>query len=325
LDLYNKNDFESTFPNIQNLKPVRDPKRIADLNKELLKAIQAKDSKLLLGLPDIVDLAHILGFKFTGLGKSKLYHQGTIDDFFDYFKKRSQKKTTLAIDELKKYNLVLSTEDELYDARYPFYRCLLFDVCLKTGSTYYLSDGEWYQVKDGFVESIESEIDPIFVDAKLPPYIDDHKNEGGYNKDTAKKLGYVCMDAKSISPNTNVEPCDFFGFDGRESRFFHIKRHTRSSGLSHLFNQGANSIELFKSVEEAQSKFFKHYGKCSTAEKKAMVNGPHEVIYGITTHKDKTQKSKNLPLFSKVSLRRALRALKAMSVKVSCTYIEDQT
>src|SRR5690606_39070215 len=47
------------------------------------------------------------------------------------------------------------------------------------------------------------------------------------------------------------------------------------------------------------------------------------VVFGIVTHKDKELKSDNLPLFSRISLMRNMKALQVMSVRASFGFIED--
>ena len=42
---------------------------------------------------------------------------------------------------------------------------------------------------------------------------------------------------------TTVEPQDILAEESGEVHLIHVKISTRSSSLSHLFNQGANSVE----------------------------------------------------------------------------------
>ena len=49
------------------------------------------------------------------------------------------------------------------------------------------------------------------------------------------------------------------------------------------------------------------------------------VVFGVITHKDKNQKSDNLPLFSKISLMRNMQQLDVRKVSSALTFIEDQS
>lgn len=51
----------------------------------------------------------------------------------------------------------------------------------------------------------------------------------------------------------------------------------------------------------------------------------YRIVFGIVTRKDPAGKSLNLPLFSRISLMRAMKALQLMDVKASVIFIEDQT
>ena len=50
-----------------------------------------------------------------------------------------------------------------------------------------------------------------------------------------------------------------------------------------------------------------------------------KVVYGIITHKDKNNKSLNLPLFSRISLDKTIDYLKLIKVEVSFGFIKDCT
>lgn len=326
LALYNKDDYEELFPSIQNLRPIHDPTTLDILSISLVEALKSKNSNLSLGLPEIIDLARVTCFKFSGVGQGLEYSDATIQNFYDYFETKHDLED-LTYEGIKKCYVRLCDEEGHDIKRYPLARCLLFDTALKEQETCYLSDGKWYQVKNAYLTAVENEINPIFKKSNLPPYTKDHANEADYNKKTSDLLSFTCMDAKNIAPmkQTQIEPCDMFRYSEGAPQFYHIKRGTRSASLSHLFNQGVNSIELIKSVPEAQEKFFKLMDAPTEKMKAEVVSGPHAIVYGIITSKDQTLGVANLPLFSKISLRRTLRSLKAMSVNVRCSYIEDQS
>ena len=53
-------------------------------------------------------------------------------------------------------------------------------------------------------------------------------------------------------------------------------------------------------------------------------NHAYKVVYVIVSKKDKAAKSKNLPLFSRISLMRSIKGLKRMSVETVYCFVEDQ-
>ena len=121
---------------------------------------------------------------------------------------------------------------------------------------------------------------------------------------------------------TQVEPCDLLYSSDEVVKLIHIKISTRSSSLSHLFNQGLNSIELLRSESVAKNKLKKlvnNDGICADID-----NDKFEIIYGIITAKPSDNKSDNLPIFSRISLMRTLRTCRLYGVKCSVVLIDDQ-
>jgi uncharacterized protein (TIGR04141 family) len=110
----------------------------------------------------------------------------------------------------------------------------------------------------------------------------------------------------------------------------HIKISTDAPALSHLFNQGTNSVELLKSEPDSVEKLTKlvrEHGNAETCGIEHLIapleGGRFEVMYAIITPKNQNRKSANLPLFSRVSLRRNLRALQLMNIPASFGFVHD--
>jgi uncharacterized protein (TIGR04141 family) len=85
---------------------------------------------------------------------------------------------------------------------------------------------------------------------ELPPYAD--SDERRYNLRVSEENGYFCcMDRQTVEVKkrglTKIEFCDLYGRDGE---MIHIKRYAGSSELSHLFQQGVVSAELFSHEPE---------------------------------------------------------------------------
>jgi uncharacterized protein (TIGR04141 family) len=73
LGLYDSNDYKTTFPDIHNIQPVRDPVEIAKLDTKLVAAVRAKDKTLILTIPDMVNYEDDVFASFGGSGLSKIY------------------------------------------------------------------------------------------------------------------------------------------------------------------------------------------------------------------------------------------------------------
>ena len=50
----------------------------------------------------------------------------------------------------------------------------------------------------------------------------------------------------------------------------------------------------------------------------------YRIVFGIVTRKDAAGRSRNLPLFSRISLMRAMKSLQLMDVRGSVMFIADQ-
>ena len=169
--------------------------------------------------------------------------------------------------------------------------------------------------ENAYIAKLEAFLDPLCRDLPLRPHT--LQGEGAYNEAVAAaNAAYICLDKTNISPagQTQIEPCDLYSIVDNLGVFYHIKISTLSAQLSHLFNQGTNAMELLKLEEEAVEKLkalINQKAVKGTAEEffQPIDERKYKVVFGIVTHKDKARKSKNLPLFSRVSLRRNMKAL----------------
>ena len=101
----------------------------------------------------------------------------------------------------------------------------------------------------------------------------------------------------------------------------HNKISTRSSLLSHLFNQGVNSAMLLLQSTEAKEKL---KGLVESENLKECIDSNnYQVTYGIISNKRRDMKSDSLPIFSRISLLRCVRNLKLMRIPVSVYLIKD--
>ena len=334
IELYESSDYKTTFPDIQNITPVRDPILIDQLNGKLLEAFRAKDESLNLTVPDMINYADNVFSTFSGCGSGDLYEDVFMGRYYSYLETRGQEICAIGLDAFSKHQLKLVDEDNTPKGNnYSVLKCFVFDTSLPDGSgTYHLTEGNWYKVENDYVTKLQAFLDPLCADLPLPVYT--HRTEGEYNKAVAEgDDAYLCFDMKSISPSgqSQVEPCDLYAVHDALGTFYHIKVSTFSSQLSHLFNQGTNAIELLKMEEAARDKLDTLVEDSGISDKKRnMFGGPladqkYSIVFGIVTHKDKARKSLNLPLFSRVSLMRNMKSLKLMSIPAVFGFIDDQS
>ena len=342
LGLYKSNDYEAAFPNVGKIAPEKDPDVVSQLNSGLLKKLDQRDDSVSLSIPDIVDYRDNTSCRFSGVkgAAAIVYPEVSIDSFYDYIGVNSKFEKS-GIASLKGYGMALCDADGRMSRSFGLYSCLLADSEFN-GSVYHLCEGSWYRVDKDYVNGINDFIDEKFSPIGLIEYSHDtlingelHYSEEEYNKAASAALAdSICLDQTDMSPDgsTQVEPCDIYAIEMANGVgcgvFYHLKISTRSSQLSHLFNQGANSAELIIGVDSCRANLVKlikdkvSAGDCERFTS-PVENGNFKVVFGIITRKDPSLKSRNIPLFSKISLMRAMKHLKLMRVASSVSFISD--
>jgi len=321
LEIYQKNDYKNNFPDVQSITPVKDPAIVEKLNKQLLAAFNDDAVELVLSVPDIIDHATSFRVKYSGAGRTdKSYDDVYISHYREYLNDRQQ-ANDVTINTFKRHQLNIQDENGQTRESYSVFKCFLFD-CDLDSLHYHLCEGEWYCVDGDYLEKIKNSIDSSFAEYDILNECND-KLENYYNNTIAKNHSdVICLDKKNIAPDgqTQVEPCDLLRKKDDHIHLIHIKISTRSAALSHLFNQGLNSVELLRLHQESRKKLNKLTNKkySNLVEK-----GTFVVVYGIVTAKKADRKSDNLPLFSRISLKRTLERLKLMGIQARVVFIKD--
>lgn len=331
LGLYKSDSYKNAFPDIQNIAPVIDPDVLRSLDQKLLEAIKSRDEKLGLAVPDLINYHDNFCASFSGRGPCDNFDEVYIGLYLNYLEGTKGGLAGIQIADLKKHKLLLTDEQGEIKDRHSIYKSLLFDAQLTGDDSFHFAEGQWYKVEKSYIKKLEAYLDPLCVELNFPEF--HHAREAEYNKALADSANaHICLDTKNIAPSgqTAVEPCDVYGCHGDVGVFYHVKISTLSSSLSHLFNQGANSVELLKIEDEALAKLRSLIIEGATPDQRAALLGPldqrkFKVVYVIITHKDRSEKSKNLPLFSRISLMRTMKLLRIMSVEASFGFVRDVT
>jgi uncharacterized protein (TIGR04141 family) len=333
LGFYKSQSYRTTFPDIENIVPLKDPAVIDRLREKLTDGVRTKSDALFLAVPDMVDYRD-QGYmaSFSGAGSSLNHEDIFITKFYEYLESHGQTLGNLSYEQLCGYGLILSDEEGNVQKRYNLINCLIFDTELDNQTqTFHLTEGKWYRVENSYIAKLTDALDPLWINIPLAHFA--HDNEGHYNETIAADDGtFICLDMENIGPQgqTRIEPCDLYSVDGDFAVFHHIKRSTVSAQLSHLFNQGNNSIELIKLEETCLNnlrQLITARAAAGTADAflEPLAGKRYRVIFGIVTHKDKTKKSENLPLFSRVSLMRIARSLRLKDTECQFGFIEDRS
>lgn len=346
LELYESEEYKTTFPNIQNIVPVKDPVEVKRLESLLLESVKTRDGCTTLTIPDIIDYRDNTCCVFNGpSGASEVYPDISIEAFYNYLGDDFG-LNTLNLEQLKSYRMVMTDVEGTPDRSYGLYRCLIFDTELAGENViYHLNEGDWYKAEKSFIERLKTYLDAKCEETDLCPYNHDGANNGKavYSEENYNAAipiwqeRFICLDQTDISPagSTSIEPCDLYTVQadsssscGYRATFYHLKISTRSSHLSHLVNQGVNSIELIEVEETSRNKLKQLIvDKRGTNDQNIYLSPldqfDFKVVFSIITHKNPALQSSNLPLFTRISLMRNMQRLDLMRVPSALTFIMD--
>jgi uncharacterized protein (TIGR04141 family) len=331
IGIYEKDDYKRDFPQIRSVEPVKDPIVVRSLEEKLLEAFRGKTTALTIAVPDIINHGEGFSASFSGAGASLTYDDVAMPFYHEYLDSKGVLLAGVDIAFLKKQSLRLCDDSGTTTESFSIYECLLFDTSLAAdGPAYHLIDGNWYCIDRDYVAKLKADLDPFFSVTALMPY--DHDDEGAYNEAvSAASQDYICLDRTSISPagqRGGIEPCDLYSVSDGRAVLTHVKVSTRSQQLSHLFNQGLNSIVAVKQIPEAKERLGQVIRERAGGRDAAPFLAPLDedkfrVVYAIATEKSPKGLSDNLPIFSRMSLRRSIKDLRFAGVPVTCCYIRD--
>ncbi|MCS5498132.1 TIGR04141 family sporadically distributed protein [Cnuibacter physcomitrellae] len=329
--LYKSDDFLRTFPDVAKIRPITDPALISSLDEKLSASIFDLSAPIVLTVPDILDYRDESFVQFAGRGVSPIFDDVYVRHYREYLEAHNVTKANMSVEILRHDYMLLLDGSHNQRQRWSIYKSLVYEVSDGSDYSYHFSDGSWFKVATDLIVALRQDVDPYWIDANLP----EHRwaSEGDYNKEASDQLSAICLDKTNVSPKgqSAVEPCDILRAVDGEFELVHVKIGTSSANLSHLFNQAVNSAELLRTVKESSQKLHKLVEKradSSTADSvlKAVNKDQFKVAIAIVSHKRTPErKSDNLPIFSRISLRRALRSLSAMRVPVSVQLVPDAT
>lgn len=326
-EVYEKDTYLTAFPAATSIQPVKDPAILQLLDGKLKEAVQAGSHDLALTIPELMDFQEDFEVSYSGAGKSELYPDADITDYFAYLTARGKPIASLTVADLQHHRLCVTTDDGGKKGDFSVYRSLVFETTLtEREEVYHISEGVWYRVDADYLKKLASNIDPLFTDLGLPARTEHLEADYNERQLVAHWPGSVLLDKSNTSPRgeKQVEPCDVARAEGGLLVLTHVKFGVAASDLSHLFTQGANSIDLLNGVEEARA-ILKDLirQRDPNFDFSGLTNLAFRVEYVIVTKNDTNRASGALPLFSRISLRRASRALRSMKTEVVVTLVED--
>lgn len=325
LNIYKLTDYEQSFPDIHNIVPIKDPDIISSLNNKLLEDFRSESRDLTLCVPEIIDYTTNYKVTYRGARASDEFDDVYIGNYREYLKKR--KITTYDVSTFKKHLMCIQDENGNVLQTFSIYKSFLYD-CQFNDKTYHLCEGNWYEINATFIHKLQNELNPYFANTHDILCECDQEREDEYNnyakEHSPKNLEVHCLDKQNIAPRgqRNVEPCDLIANSDGKAELIHNKISTRSASLSHLFNQGVNSVMLLRENQEAKENLKKLVNDSNTL-KESIESDKYMVTFGIISNKPRDLKSKALPLFSQISLLRSIKALRTLKIPTKVFLIKD--
>jgi len=307
------------FEWVDNVYRVKDKEIIGVLDLELddiLKDFPQRTAGIILGEPEVVDWESNVGYSFDLRGKTPRHLVLELGHLADYLKEHENK---LCTDTLKHQLIHINNAEHQSIKHWLAYRCLYAEI--KVGKeNYILRNGNWYSIDENFVNQVDAALSQLDQPPiSLPIY--NHDREDEYNEHVClADKSFELMDKKNTSIGGRYDKLEFCDLikDGRT--LVHVKYYRSSATLSHLFSQGAVSAETF--VKDASFRE-RLNGKLPVNSKLADTSsrpetGQYTIAYAIATTK---KLPIDLPFFAKVTLKSALRNLKALGYRVELAAI----
>lgn len=245
-EVHDREDYVEDFGWIDDILPVTDPDLRRRLEHEIVRVLVEDDgAELTLAPPEIIDWERVSAFRYhfdrrQGPANTPVVHpEMRLND--------SLTGMELTIEKLKARRIKAVDGDANTIHAWPVWGCLVGEVELDD-STFVLDEGEFYYVRDDYIDDLDSYINGIPAAPIEMPDATPTTAEGDYNEAAAVAHGYVLLDGSQrtiriLGRTTAVEICDLLT---PERDLVHVKRHFSSSNLSHLLAQGAVSAELLQ-------------------------------------------------------------------------------
>ncbi|MCB5185149.1 TIGR04141 family sporadically distributed protein [Methylobacillus gramineus] len=312
-----KSSLPPQFSWVDNISRVRDLETMEILDLELIDNLQkGMIDNIWLGEPEIVDWEGQIGYSFDLYSKTLRHVVLDIKDYFEYLK---AKEKPLDINALL-YGQVHVNNTEFHPIKsWSIYRCLYAEIEIGK-EQYVLRNGTWYRVNTDFVKEVDQYLSnlksPLYT---LPTY--NHDDEGSYNKAVTSDPSFILMDKNNIKIGNVYDKIEFCDLIKDKFDLIHVKYYRSSSTLSHLFSQGAVAAETFISDENFRQRLNEKFpDEIKLLDYKDRPDpGNYKIIYAIATKKSLPDE---LPFFSKVSLKNALKLLRTLNFTVELAQVE---
>lgn len=306
------------FEWVDNISRIRDKDTIEVLDLLLDDELAKKSSPgVWLGEPEIVDWESQIGYSFDLRQNTPRYPVLDMQQLREYLNERSQKPQTQL---LKDTWVHVNNADFQASKTWSAYRCLYAEI-KEQAHHYILRNANWYKVDEDFSTKIDTYIETLdLYQHPLPDYCHDREEE--YNESVSKSdPTFTLMDKKTIKVGGPYDKLEFCDLIKNGTDLIHVKYYRSSNTLSHLFAQGFVSAETFIKDADFRALLNPKLPDCIrlTDAKPRPDPSRYKIIYAVATDK---KLPKELPFFSKITLKNSVKTLRALDFRVELAEIK---
>lgn len=324
LALYSSNEYQTYFPEVDNLAEVKDKEQKSFLNTDLEKQLNSElehysageelSGDIWASIPEIVFNEDYECFTYKKNEEALRYYDIELSILFReyYLKKDRSKKRNITISTLTNDQIFIRKADGTFYEKWRAISCINA-IIERNEEKYFFIEGKWFRASSSYIDTLDQKINGIpssnLAFNNWPQNV--HEKDYLSRNPLNHKHSYFVLDRDLIylDGQSPIEPCDIYTQD---KLLIHLKRYGSSLLLGHLFNQGYVSGDLLINSVEFRNKF---NDKLDDGYKIEDVNpSDFTISYVIGT---KFPDNFKLPLFSKITLTKAYDDLRRKGFNVT--------
>jgi uncharacterized protein (TIGR04141 family) len=322
LSLSESDAYKSAFPWVDAIKEIRDPEEVQAVEQLAFDALGKREfSRFDLYPPEFVATEIVEFRRWPGIPSTVILEPGP------QLLKEPIRVPTSAVkarEALERYRLIGVDSAGGEVDRWTYLECLHYET-QHAGATYILDGGRWYRIEQALVEQVESFVQNLGPSDLGLPNASREQIERRYNEMAAARADLTLIDRKLVylKGRSSVEPCDLLS---TRRHIIHVKpRKSGSAPLSHLFAQAVVSAECLLGEPMFRDKFRALLQKHAPTFA-PLLNDPIRardfpiVLALITDQAGTGYPARELPFFSKLSLRLAVQRIHNMGFAV---YVDE--
>lgn len=321
-----KKTYRKRFPFFDTIKRVSDPAELEWLEEKALTALGKQHYREFDVFPPQIVPDEIIRFELSDGSRRERVIEPNFELLYQAVQgPRPRAKVKSRLDRLR-----LQGIDEHGDVvdEWSLFRCLHWEF-KKGAAVYVLDGGQWYRIARRLVNEVEEFAEEMKSSQIEWPAATSTQKEGPYNRAAATALNCALLDKHLVRlpEKSPIEPCDLFT---SKRQFIHVKRLKGGSGpVSHLFAQALVSAEGLVMEPEFRKRLRTLLGEAKPGYGRYVTekgtSREYPIVLALIAKPGLGNIAKELPFFSQVTLRLAVKQLRSMGFEVFLDRIPMKT